>query len=125
MTRGAQTSLLDEVDDAALTHAVASFYERMLADERVAHRFRNVNLAKLRAHQRSFLVAALGDPGLYNSLTLEHAHLSLGISDTEFDVAVAHLRDSLLEVGVSASTSKAIAVRLGALRQHIVAAPAR
>jgi hemoglobin len=110
------------VDDEALTRAVAGFYDRMLADDRVAHRFRNVNLPKLRAHQRSFLVAALGDPGSYNPLTLEHAHFALEISGAEFDLAVAHLRDSLVDVGTPGSTADAIAVRLRTLRPHIVAA---
>ncbi len=112
------------MDDDALTNAVSGFYERMLADERVAHYFRNVNLPKLRAHQRSFLVAALADPGTYNALTLEHAHLHLGITDEQFDIAVTHLRDSLLRAGVGNDTANAIAARLEALRGHIVAPPA-
>jgi hemoglobin len=116
-----RASLLDGVDDEALTRVVTSFYERMLADDRVAHRFENVNLVKLRAHQRSFLVAALGNPGLYNPLTLEHAHFGLDISDAEFDLAVTHLRDSLMDGGVNAAASQAVAARLGALRKHIVA----
>jgi hemoglobin len=120
VTASAPTSLLDGVDDEALTRAVSGFYDRMLADERVAHRFRNVNLPKLRAHQRSFLVAALGSPGTYNPLTLQHAHFALGISDAEFEIAVAHLRDSLLEVGIPSSASDAIVRRLDSLRPHIV-----
>lgn len=124
MTGPAPTSLLEGVDDEALTRVVAGFYDRMLADERVAHRFRNVNMPKLRAHQRSFLVAALGEPGTYNALTLEHAHLPLGISAAEFDIAVAHLRGSLLDVGVPPHAVDAISDRLGSLRRHIVASPA-
>ena len=118
---GQATSLLDGVADEALTQAVAGFYDRMLADERVAHRFENVNLPKLRAHQRSFLVAALGNPGTYNALTLEHAHFALEISGAEFDIAVGHLRGSLLDVGITQATADAIATRLGTLRRHIVA----
>ena len=112
------------MNDDALTAAVSGFYERMLADERVAHYFRDVNVPKLRAHQRSFLVAALADPGTYNPLTLEHAHLRLGITDDEFDIAVTHLRDSLLVAGTSMETADAIAARLQDLRRHIVAAGA-
>jgi hemoglobin len=125
VTGSAPTSLLDGVHDEALTQAVAGFYDRMLADERVAHRFRNVNLPKLKAHQRSFLVAALGSPGTYNALTLQHAHFALGISSAEFDIAVAHLRDSLLDAGIPESTSAAIAARLSTLHQHIVAPATR
>ncbi len=115
------TSLLDGVEDEALTLAVAGFYDRMLADERVAHRFQNVNLPKLRAHQRSFLVAALADPGTYNALTLEHAHFRLDVTDDEFDIAVTHLRHSLMLAGVGMSAANEIAARLQELRPHIVA----
>ena len=117
---GSHRSLLDGVEDEALTRAVARFYERMLSDDRVAHRFEHVNIPKLRAHQRSFLVAALGDPGMYNPLTLQHAHYGLRISDAEFDIALAHLRDSMVDAGVDRTTSDAIASRLRPLRDHIV-----
>jgi hemoglobin len=114
-------ALLEGVSDEALVAAVAEFYSRMLADERVAHYFENVNIPKLRAHQRSFLVAALGEPGTFNSLTLEHAHFPLSVRKDEFDIALEHLGASLRVAGVPADNVDAIAARVGLMRMHIVA----
>ncbi len=114
-------SLLTGVDDDALVRAVDLFYSRMLSDERVAGHFRNINMARLRAHQRSFLVAALGDPGAFNSVTLRHAHAPLHLTDAEFDITARHLVASLLEAGVPSSRENDILSRLERVRVHIVA----
>ena len=100
---------------------MAGFYDRMLADERVSHYFDNVSIARLRAHQRSFLVAALGDPGTFNGLTLQHAHFRMRLSDEEFDITAEHLVASLHEAGVPVSLRSEIQSRLERVRPHIVA----
>jgi hemoglobin len=114
-------SLLDDVDDEALARAVSLFYDRMVDDERVSHYFDNVNMAKLRAHQRSFLVGALGDPGTLNGLTLQHAHYRLRLNDEEFDVTAGHLIRSLLDAGVPPPWEAEIRRRLERVRSYVVA----
>jgi hemoglobin len=113
--------LLDGIGADVLVEAVDLFYDRMLADERVSAYFMGVDLARLRVHQRSFLVAVLGDPGAFNALTVQHAHFPLTISDSDFDITAQHLLDSLLEAGVPASEKKQILRRLERVRTHVVA----
>lgn len=122
MTPSRRGGLLDAIDDATLTQVITNFYDRMLADDRVNHFFAGVNIAHLRAHQRSFLLAALAGPELFNELTLATAHLPLGLTDEDFDRAVGHLTASMVDAGVGAEAIAPIAERLEPLRDHIVAA---
>lgn len=50
------------VGAAALEAAVDSFNARILADPAIAPSFENLDVDRLKAHQRAFLTAAAGDP---------------------------------------------------------------
>ena len=121
MTPSRRGGLLDAIDDTTLTQVIQNFYERMVGDERLSHYFAGINMAQLRAHQRSFLVAALAGPELFNDLTLAAAHLPLGLSDDDFDRAVRHLTEGMIDAGVPDAAIAPIADRLEPLRPHIVA----
>ena len=123
MTPSRRGGLLDAIDDTTLTQVIHNFYERMLADDRLGHYFADINMARLRAHQRSFLLAALAGPELFNELTLATSHLPLGLTDDDFDRAVGHLTAAMVDAGVAASAISPIADRLEPLRVHVVAGP--
>jgi hemoglobin len=125
MTPSRRGGLLDAIDDFTLTQVIDNFYDRMLADERLAHFFAGVNLVQLRAHQRSFLLAALSGPELFNGLTLATSHLALGLTDDDFDCAVNHLTAGMADAGVPLDTVAPIPGRLEPLRAHIVATAPR
>ena len=63
--------------------------------------WQHVDLVKLKGHQRKFLLQALGGPSLYAGRDMLTAHAGLGISDEQFTITIAHLIDSLREVGVA------------------------
>jgi hemoglobin len=121
MTPSRRGGLLDAIDDATLTQVIQNFYDRMLADDRLSHYFAGINIAQLRAHQRSFLLAALAGPELFNDLTMATAHLPLGLTDDDFDRAVGHLTASMVLAGVPDAATAPLADRLEPLRLHIVA----
>ncbi|MFC0681644.1 group 1 truncated hemoglobin [Lysobacter korlensis] len=125
MTPSRRGGLLDVIDEITLTQVIENFYDRMLADERLAHFFAGVNLVHLRAHQRSFLLAALSGPELFNELTLAASHLPLGLTDDDFDRALGHLMGAMADAGVPGTAVAPIAERLEPLRAHIVAAATR
>ena len=93
MTPSRRGGLLDAIDDTTLTQVITNFSDRLLADDRLGPYLERVNVAQLRAHQRSFLLAALSGPELFNDLTLATAHLPLRLSDEDFDRAAAHMRE--------------------------------
>lgn len=89
------------VDAASIRAAVDLFYDKLLADQAVSGMWRDVNMPRLKAHQRAFLLQALGGPALYSGRDMQTAHALLGITDEQFTVTLVHLMESLREVGVA------------------------
>ena len=88
------------VDARAIRRAVDLFYERLLADPGLSGMWHGTDMQRLRAHQRAFLIQALGGPALYSGRDMKTAHRGLGVTDEQFDRTVVHLIESLTEVGV-------------------------
>ena len=107
---------------AVIGRAVDLFYDRMLADPALAGWFDGVDLTALRAHQRSFVIVALGGPDAYAGRDLRTAHHGLEIDDPSYDRAVAHLLTALQEAGVDAVAVTGMRGTLERLRHQIVAA---
>lgn len=106
--------------DAGLKAAVAVFYTRLTGDPELAPYFEHVDLGRLRAHQHSFLAAALGGPELFTGRPLEHAHAGLGITDAHFDRVVDHLAETLGDLGGDPAYVAAVRRRIEGLRRRVV-----
>lgn len=106
--------------DAGLATAVEVFYARVTADPVLAPYFAHVDLDRLRAHQRSFLRAALGGPELFTGRPLAQAHAGLGISDEHFDGIVDHLAATLGDLGVDPASVAVVRDRVDAFRSQVV-----
>jgi hemoglobin len=114
-------SIYEKVGGAdALRTAVVTFYDKVVADPELAHYFESVDLARLRGHQQSFLISALGGPDYYEGRDLSSAHSGLGVSDAAFDRIVAHLRASLEVVGVDPGVIAQVLSRVEAQRASVV-----
>jgi hemoglobin len=94
----------------------------MAADPALSDVFATAGYPDLRAHQRGFLLAALGGPDLYSGRSMKDAHRGLAISDAQFDRAIGHLVASLDEVGVDPDVVERAAADTEALRALIVTA---
>lgn len=117
-------SIYDEIGGAgAVSAAVEDFYQRLLADPDLAPFFADVDLRKLKSHQRSFIAAALGGPEIYAGRDMAAAHAGLDISNADFDAVVGHLVDTLASLGVPDATIATIGSALAPLRADIVTAP--
>lgn len=114
-------SLFDEIGDAAtLRTAVNLFYQRVLADPRLAPWFAKVDMTRLRAHQLAFLAAALGGPNLFNGRDIAQAHAGLKITDEAFDELLGHLATTLRDLGTDPAVVARVVRRLEALRTAVV-----
>lgn len=117
-------SIYDEIGGpAAVSAAVENFYERLLADPVTAPFFADVDLKKLKSHQRAFIAAALGGSEIYSGRDMAAAHAGLNISDPDFDAVVGHLVATLTSLGVPDETIARIGAALAPLRTDIVTAP--
>ncbi len=79
----------------ALTAAVDIFFGRLLADPELGLFFPRGAGPVHRAYVVTILGEALGGPERYRGPDLAAAHRGLGITDTHFDRAAAHLRATL------------------------------
>jgi hemoglobin len=122
MTPSRRGGLLETIDDSTLSQVITNFSDRLMADERLGRYFAGVNRAHLHAHQRSFLLAALAGPELFNELTMATAHLPLGLTDGDWDRAIGHLTAGMVDAGVAPSAISPVVDRLEPLRIHVVAA---
>ncbi len=91
--------------EPAMQELVEVFYRKMLADERVARFFDDVDMDKQMAKQKAFLTMVTGGPANYTGRDMRQAHqhlLERGLDDIHVDVVIQHLGDSLSEMGAPA-----------------------
>ncbi|OPG07108.1 group 1 truncated hemoglobin [Microbispora sp. GKU 823] len=114
-------SIFDRIGGSdAVAAVVDEFYTRVVADPMLRGYFGDVDMAKLKAHQRSFVAAALGGPQEYRGRSMDEAHAGLGITAEEFDQVVFHLAGALESCGVDAETIGSIAGALAPLKEEVV-----
>jgi hemoglobin len=116
-------SIYDSIGGAAaVSAAIDDFYARLLADPDLAGFFDGTDLARLKAHQRAFIAAALGGSEIYAGRAMAAAHAGLSITDGDFSAVVGHLVDTLDGLGVPQETIGQIGAALAPLRADIVTA---
>jgi hemoglobin len=99
--------------------AVEDFYERVLADPMLAPYFDDVDMARLKDHQRAFIAAAIGGPSAYEGRSMREAHAGLNVTPAAFDRVVDHLVATLDGLGVPMETIETIGGALAPLKDEI------
>ena len=114
-------SIYDAIGGApAVQAAVDDFYSRVTADPKLEKFFTDVDMRRLKGHQRAFITAAIGGPQIYEGRDMGAAHAGLDIADEHFDAVVGHLVDTLASLGVPEETIATIGEKLAPLRADIV-----
>jgi hemoglobin len=112
--------IYDEIGgSAAVSAAVEDFYDRVLGDPELAPYFTDVDMTRLKRHQRSFIAAAIGGPEIYSGRSMAEAHERLRIRPEHFDLVVGHLVDTLAGLGVPGPTIEQIGATLAPLKADI------
>src|SRR3954464_6444207 len=103
-TSTATPSLYEQLGGSgAVDAAVDTFYRKVLADERVARFFDDVDMDRQAAKQKAFLTMVLGGPARYTGLDMRRGHLHLiarGMNDAHVDAVIELLGQTLAELGV-------------------------
>ena len=116
-------SVYEQIGGAgAVDAAVERLYERILADPDIRGYYAHTDLSRLKAHQRAFLIAALGGPDTYTGLTIREAHAGRGVTEAAFEGVVAHLVATLEELAVPTDLIPQIVAALAPLKSDIVGA---
>ena len=108
---------------AAVSAVIDDFVVRMAGHPQVGHFFARVDTApgsKFRGHLVEFISAATGGNGRYRGRDMASAHAAFKISESDWDVTVANLRDSLAKFSVPAREAKELLAIIAPLKQQIV-----
>ena len=99
------TSLYEKLGGAkAIDSAIELFYQKITADESLKPFFQDVDMQKLSGMQKGFLTFAFGGPAEYSGASMKKAHgrlLSMGHNDEHYNAVLAHLAETLTELGIS------------------------
>lgn len=117
-------SLYDRLGGSdAVKAAVDIFYEKMLADDRVAPFFSKTDMDKQRLKQRNFLIFAFGGPNNYTGRNMRDAHAALidkGLNDSHVDIVIEHLGSTLKELGVGDADIAEVAKIANSVRDDVL-----
>ena len=78
-----------------LSEVVDELYQRILADDRIAHYFVSTNMDRQRRHLAAFMAVALGGPNAYSGRGMSQAHAGLGLTSADFGAVAGHLVGTL------------------------------
>ena len=93
-----EKSLYDQLGgEATVNLAVEKFYKKVLNNEELIEFFEEVNMEKLRQHQKNFITLVLGGPNEYKGRDMRKADEHLKLNDRHFDIVVGHLVSTLTE----------------------------
>jgi hemoglobin len=112
--------------DSAVRATVMKMYDKILADEKLAPFFENIDVDALRHSQMAFVTYAFGGPNHYSGQNMRIAHknaVSKGLSDEHFDLVAGHLKKSMEELNVPEELISEVLAIVGATRNDVLNKP--
>ncbi len=117
-------SLYDRLGgEAAVEAAIARFYDKVMGDPSLTPFFSGLDMGKQIEKQIAFMTMAFGGPSRYTGLELRVAHAGLvarGLGDTHFDALLAHLAETLRELGIDEATVREVGAVLAPTRNDVL-----
>lgn len=104
----------------AIETVVDEFYDRVLADPQLRPYFEDVDMARQRAHQTTFIAAVTGGPATYDGDDMREAHVDLDLSADDFAAVAGHLDDALAACGVDDADREAVMTEVASLKPAIL-----
>lgn len=122
MTATMQTTSLYEAlgGKEAIGAVVDEFYNRVVADERLAMMFAGLDMAQQRKHLAAFLAMAFGGPSEYRGRGIRAAHQGLGITGEQFGAVAGHLHATLVSFAVPVGLIETVLGAVAGLREDVV-----
>jgi hemoglobin len=102
---------------------VRIFYDRVLADPRLAPFFTGANMDGLRSQQVMFLIMLLGKTRTFAGQDLAAAHAGArrqGLTDAHFDALLGHFEASLQQLAVDDDYVREVIGRLETTRDAVL-----
>ena len=116
--------LYDKVGGAdTIRELVRIFYDRVLADPRLAPFFPDTDMESLRAKQVMFLTMLMGRTRTFNGKDLSAAHAGAraqGLTDEHFDALLGHFEVSMRDLGVAEDYIREVIARIQTTRNAVL-----
>ena len=106
--------------EPAVDAAVDKFYDKVLADERIAGFFDNLDMVAQANKQKKFLTMVFGGPNDYSGKDMRMAHAHLGLTQEHFDAVVENLAGTLAEMGVPAEDIAEVGVIAASVKDDVL-----
>ncbi len=110
----------------AMDAAVDRFYQKVIADERIARFFANVDMKRQANKQKAFLTMVLGGPNRYTGLDMARGHarlIPMGLNDSHVDAVIENLGSTLRELGVGDADIAEVAALANSVRDDVLNRP--
>ena len=86
----------------------------------ISHYFEDVDKEQLAAHVAAFFAAGMGGPSKYEGRDMTSTHAAMGLSDADFDSAVADVLRAVDKNGVGEAEKAEVAAILESLRPAVM-----
>jgi hemoglobin len=109
--------------EMAVMAAARLFYDKVMGDDRLSPFFAGVDMDAQIQKQIAFLTMAFGGPHQYSGRSLHTAHAPLvqrGLNDAHFDATVAHMAETLRELGVEDALIAEVGALVETTRSHVL-----
>lgn len=90
------------------------------ANPEISHYFDGVDADKLAEHVVAFFAAGTGGPSKYEGRDMTTTHAAMGLTDADFDSAVADVLNAVEKNGVDAGSKAEVAAILESLRPAVM-----
>jgi hemoglobin len=109
--------------ETAIEAAVVRFYDKVMMDPALSPFFESLDMDRQIQKQIAFMTVAFGGPNKYSGRDLRTAHQRLaksGLNGGHFDSVAEHLRSTLEELGVDATTIGEVLTIVGSTRADVL-----
>ncbi len=96
------------------------FYDRMLADARIARHFDGINMKYLRRVLADYFCVVAGGPCTYDGVSMKDAHADLGLTKADFNALVENLQLAMDAAKVPFGTQNELLSRMAYFHRDIV-----
>lgn len=115
------TTLYERIGgEAAVDKAVDLFYDKVLADDRIAGYFDNLDMVAQARKQKKFLTMVFGGPNEYSGKDMRNSHAHLGLNEEHFAAVVENLANTLQELGVSQDDIREVAAIADSVKDDVL-----
>lgn len=108
----------------AILAAVDIFYDKVTADDSLAHFFTSLDMEAQQQKMVSFMAWAFGGPEEYKGRDLREAHKGLverhGLDDRHFDAVAGHLQATLQELQVESDLIAQVMTTISGTRDAVL-----